>query len=58
MCDERSIARRVKWFGCAKRGCDAVNPDHWSYRAYGKTWCLHHPPLRMRLRLLISRDED
>jgi hypothetical protein len=54
--DARSIDRRVKWFGCAKRGCDAVNPDHWAYGAYGKSWCLDHPPLRIRLRRWLGED--
>lgn len=55
-CDERYISRRIKWFGCARRGCDAVNPDYLAYGAYGKTWCLHHAPLRIRLRRFFGQD--
>lgn len=40
----------IRMYGCAKRGCDAVNPSYLSYGAYGKSWCLHHPPLRVRVR--------
>jgi hypothetical protein len=38
--------RKVKVYGCARRGCDAVNEDWKSYGAYGKSWCLGHKPLR------------
>lgn len=38
-------------YGCARRGCDAVNPDYLNFGAHGKSWCLHHRPLRARLRV-------
>jgi hypothetical protein len=47
--------RTWKLSGCAKRGCDHINPD---YLAFGvgfgadeKTYCLNHIPLRARFRL-------
>jgi hypothetical protein len=43
-------------YGCAKRGCDAVNPDYLSYGAYGKSWCLGHAPFRIRLRRWLGHD--
>lgn len=46
--------RTWKLYGCAKRGCDRINPDYESYGAYGKSWCLHHPPLRVRLRRFLG----
>lgn len=46
---ESRMGRR--FYGCAKRGCDAVNPDYLSFGAHGKSWCLHHRPLRARLRV-------
>lgn len=51
-----------RYYGCAKWGCDAVNPDYASYGALGRSWCLHHRPGRlMRLALAVfrpSRDES
>jgi hypothetical protein len=49
-------SRMWRLYGCAKRGCDAVNPDYLSYGAYGKGWCLHHTPLRIRIRRLLGQD--
>jgi hypothetical protein len=43
--------RGHRLFGCAKRGCDAINPDWRAFGAHGKSWCLHHRPLRARLRV-------
>jgi hypothetical protein len=43
--------RRERFYGCARRGCDAVNPSHLSFGAHGKSWCLHHRPWRARLRV-------
>lgn len=41
-----------KVYGCAKRGCDAVNPAYLSFGTReGKGYCLHHIPWRSRLRL-------
>lgn len=40
-----------KLFGCAKRGCDQVNPDWRAFGSSGKTYCLDHIPLRSRARL-------
>jgi hypothetical protein len=39
-----------RMYGCAKAGCHAVNDPSWAYGAYGKSWCLHHPPLRIKIR--------
>lgn len=36
-------------YGCARWGCDAVNPDYQSYGTRdGRSWCLHHRPGRIR----------
>lgn len=44
--------KTFRLYGCAKRGCDAVNPDYWAFGSRdGKSWCLHHRPLRSRLRV-------
>lgn len=44
-------------YGCAKRGCDAVDPDYLSYGTRdGKSWCLGHVPLRIRLRRRLGQD--
>lgn len=44
--------RTWRLYGCAKRGCDAVNPDYLSFGARnGKGYCLHHIPFRSRLRV-------
>jgi len=43
-------------YGCAKRGCDAINMDFEAYGAYGKSWCLHHPPFRVRVRRWLGED--
>lgn len=48
--------RIFRLYGCAKRGCDRVNPDYESYGAYGMSWCLHHVPLRIRLRRWLGAD--
>jgi len=41
-----------KIFACAKRGCDRINPDWYAFgTADGKTYCLHHIPLRSRIKL-------
>lgn len=50
------MSGQSKRYGCARRGCDAVNPPWASYGAYGKSWCLHHVPLRVRLRRLLGHD--
>jgi hypothetical protein len=37
-------------YGCAKRGCDAVNPDYLAFGTRdGRTWCLDHRPLLSRV---------
>ena len=34
-----------RYYGCARWGCDAVNPDYLSYGTKdGRSWCLHHRP--------------
>lgn len=38
-------------YGCARRGCDAVNPDYLSFGARGKSWCLGHIPFLVRLKM-------
>jgi hypothetical protein len=39
-------------YGCAKRGCDRINPDYLSFGTReGLGYCLNHIPLRSRLRL-------
>lgn len=43
--------RTWRLYGCAKRGCDAVNPDYMSFGAGDVGYCLHHIPVRLRLRL-------
>jgi hypothetical protein len=44
-----------KLFGCAKRGCDSVNPDYLSFGSVnGKGYCLDHIPLRSRIRLYFQ----
>lgn len=51
----RYIAERngmeFRLYGCAKRGCDTVNPDYLAFGGLGKSWCLRHRPLRSRLRV-------
>jgi hypothetical protein len=42
-----------RFYGCARRGCDRVNPDWWSFGARGKSWCLDHRPLLTRLRMWL-----
>lgn len=49
----RDLARmkQTRKYGCAKRGCDAVNPAYLSFKASnGKGYCLGHRPLRSRIR--------
>jgi hypothetical protein len=47
--------RTWKLYGCAKRGCDAVNPDYLSFGASnGKGYCLGHVPLHVRFRMVLS----
>ena len=48
--------REHRHYGCARRGCDKVNPDYLSYGAYGKSWCLGHAPWRVRLRRWLGED--
>jgi hypothetical protein len=43
--------RCVRYYGCARRGCDSVNPDYLSFGAHGKSWCLGHRPLWARIRV-------
>jgi hypothetical protein len=43
--------RTFRLYGCARRGCDAVNPDYLAFGAHGKSWCLGHRPLLARLRV-------
>jgi hypothetical protein len=44
-----------RFYGCAKRGCDAVNPDYLSFGTRdGLGYCLHHIPIRSRLRLCLA----
>jgi hypothetical protein len=50
------MTRERRYYGCAKRGCDAANPAYLSYGAYGKSWCLGHPPLRIRIRRWLGQD--
>lgn len=39
-------------YGCARAGCDNVNPDWAAFGARdGRSYCLTHVPLRSRLRL-------
>lgn len=41
--------RTWRLYGCAKRGCDAVNPDYLAFGSHnGKSYCLHHVPRRLR----------
>jgi hypothetical protein len=53
----RNLERSFWWtkaplYGCAKRGCDAMNPDYLAFGTRdGKSWCLGHIPLRARIRL-------
>lgn len=43
-----------RYYGCARWGCDAVNPDYQSYGTKdGRSWCLHHRPGPIR-RLLVA----
>lgn len=47
--------RTWRLYGCAKRGCDQVNPDYLSFGAKnGKGYCLDHIPLRIRLKMLMK----
>ena len=41
-----SNGRTWELFGCAKRGCDAVNPGYLSFGVGDQGYCLHHIPLR------------
>jgi hypothetical protein len=50
------VQESARVYGCAKRGCDAVNRAWESYGAYGKSWCLGHVPLRVRLRRWFGED--
>lgn len=43
-----SNGRTWKLYGCAKDGCDAVNPDYLSCGVGERSYCLHHIPLRYR----------
>lgn len=52
----RTVRGGFKLFGCAKRGCDAVNPDHAAFGARGKSWCLNHVPVLVRLKMRLRRD--
>jgi hypothetical protein len=43
-----------RYYGCARWGCNAVNPDYLCYGTRdGRSWCLHHRPGRLR-RLLMA----
>lgn len=42
---------QFRLYGCARHGCDTVNPDYLAFGGCGKSWCLNHKPLRSRLRL-------
>lgn len=47
-----------RYYGCARWGCDAVNPDFQSYGAEGRSWCLHHrpgPTMRFIMRWTVFR---
>ena len=46
--------RGFKLFGCAKRGCDKVNPDYLAFGSGDKTYCLDHKPWRARWRLWLQ----
>ena len=54
--DNNAERHEDRLYGCAKRGCHAVNKPYMSYGAYGKSWCLHHAPLRIRLRRWLGED--
>lgn len=43
--------RRRRLYGCAKRGCDKVNPPYLSFRGGDKGYCLDHIPLRYRIKV-------
>ena len=49
--------RTWRLYGCAKRGCDKVNPDYATFGAGDKNYCLGHIPLRTRLRLWLRRGD-
>jgi hypothetical protein len=49
---QRYVSSRIGGSPCrARRGCDAVNPDYLSFGARDKSWCLHHIPLLVRLKM-------
>lgn len=42
---ENPLIHGWRYYGCARWGCDAVNPDYQSYgTSDGRSWCLHHRP--------------
>lgn len=42
---ENPLRHGWRYYGCARWGCDAVNPDFQSYGTRGgRSWCLHHRP--------------
>lgn len=38
-------------YGCAKRGCDAVNPDYEAFGVGDRSYCLHHIPFLTRMKM-------
>lgn len=49
---------KYKYFGCAKRGCDKVNPDYLAFESgwprKPKTWCLNHIPKLVKLKMKLK----
>jgi hypothetical protein len=55
----KTPTRTFRVYGCAKRGCDRVNPDYQSFGSRGgKGYCLDHVPLRARVRLWWQARRD
>jgi len=49
--------RGFRLYGCAKRGCDEINLDFEAFGGHGgKSYCLHHIPLRSRFKLWRQRN--
>jgi hypothetical protein len=44
--------RTWRLYGCAKRGCDQINPDYLAFGTReGRSYCMAHIPWRSRLRV-------
>jgi hypothetical protein len=47
-----AVGRTQTVYGCARRGCDAINLAYESFGGHdGRSYCLDHVPLRSRLRV-------